>query len=341
LAATTKPTELVANSDCDFDGYARCPLPIVGVCPEGFFVEDWFGFDGSFQTVPMWIVSPDTDAGCLSDIDALWGDEAFDEKHATGVCESICTALLEAVTEKAASALLRVPQADPDLAEASEGSDGCQATPQTATPQADTEASESLAFDSSASSGSSVASRGLNQKLREHEYPCSTTAMLRNIPNKYTRDMLVSQLNKLFKGKYDFLYLPIDFKNKCNVGYAFINFCAIEHYQRFVDMFHMVPVGECLPGLKSSKVAEVTPARVHGFEKNVERLRNSVVMAELKDHPEWMPVTFDQSGAETPFPSPSSVAQLGKLRKHRPEERPPRAVGRGAGQGRGGRGTWR
>ena len=41
-----------------------------------------------------------------------------------------------------------------------------------------------------------------------------TTVMLRNIPNKYTREMLVKQLNQDFKGRFDFVYLPIDFKNK-------------------------------------------------------------------------------------------------------------------------------
>jgi len=47
--------------------------------------------------------------------------------------------------------------------------------------------------------------------------PCSgddrTTVMLRNIPNKYTQRMLLSEVNSLgFEGQYDFFYLPIDYR---------------------------------------------------------------------------------------------------------------------------------
>lgn len=131
-----------------------------------------------------------------------------------------------------------------------------------------------------------------------------TTVMFRNIPNKYTREMLVNQLEQDMTGQFDFIYLPIDFKNKCNVGYAFINFRTVEACETFVNRFNGMEVRKCLPGLNSRKVTEVTPARVQGFEDNVQRLRNSPVMRELRDKPEWMPLTFDANGKETPFPAP-------------------------------------
>jgi len=100
------------------------------------------------------------------------------------------------------------------------------------------------------------------------------------------------------------MYLPIDFKNKCNVGYGFINFRCQDSCERFIGMFHGVDVRKCLPGLNSKKVVEVTPARVQGLTENVRRLRNSPVMNQLADHPEWMPLLFNEEGVDEPFPMP-------------------------------------
>ena len=39
-----------------------------------------------------------------------------------------------------------------------------------------------------------------------------TTLMIRNIPNKYDQKLILKTLEPDFKNKYDFFYLPIDFK---------------------------------------------------------------------------------------------------------------------------------
>lgn len=146
-----------------------------------------------------------------------------------------------------------------------------------------------------------------------------TTVMLRNIPNKYTRDMLIEQLRQ-HNDEFDFIYMPIDFRNRCNLGYAFINFCSEEARKRFVTNFHGVEVCKCLPGLNSRKVAEVTTASIQGLSNNVQRLRNSPVMSILIDHPEWMPLIFDEVGNSLPFPPPEQPLAAMKHRKGKMRE---------------------
>jgi hypothetical protein len=169
-------------------------------------------------------------------------------------------------------------------------------------------------------SGSQQATDNNESEAVQHQGPVNfTTVMFRNIPNKYTREMLVKQLESELKGHFDFVYLPIDFKNQCNVGYAFINFRSPEACEIFLQSFNGVEVRKCLPGLNSRKVTEVTPARVQGFEDNVQRLRNSPVMRELAHHPEWMPLIFDENGVQIPFPAPERPLEPIKPRRRRDE----------------------
>ena len=39
-----------------------------------------------------------------------------------------------------------------------------------------------------------------------------TTVMVRNIPNKYNRKMLLAKVEKHHRERMDFFYLPMDFK---------------------------------------------------------------------------------------------------------------------------------
>jgi len=128
--------------------------------------------------------------------------------------------------------------------------------------------------------------------------PGYTTVMLRHIPNRYTRDMLVQRLNKTFTGQFDFVYLPIDFNSKRNVGYAFINFRTPAACQRFVQEFNGVKTRLCLPGFSSQKVCEVSYARVQGRDANVENLRDEKFIEKLLERPEWQPLFLDDHGVE-------------------------------------------
>uniref|UniRef100_A0A7S4UFA6 Mei2-like C-terminal RNA recognition motif domain-containing protein n=1 Tax=Alexandrium monilatum TaxID=311494 RepID=A0A7S4UFA6_9DINO len=65
-----------------------------------------------------------------------------------------------------------------------------------------------------------------------------TTVMMRNIPNDYTREMLLKLLDKEgFQGSYDLIYLPIDYHSKVGFGYAFINLVSHSEAERFRTHF--------------------------------------------------------------------------------------------------------
>ena len=140
-----------------------------------------------------------------------------------------------------------------------------------------------------------------------------TTVMLRNIPNKYTQTSLLEAIDSRgFRGLYNFFYLPVDFKNGCNMGYAFINF--VNHDA--ADMFMSAFKGYQLPA-KSTKVCDVCWARVQGFKANIEHYRNSPVN-DLPD-PEYRPLMF-QNGVEVAFPRPDAgvVRRSAARRKNSP-----------------------
>jgi protein phosphatase 1 regulatory subunit 42 len=117
-----------------------------------------------------------------------------------------------------------------------------------------------------------------------------TTLMVKNIPNKYTQKMLLALVEERFRGMFDFFYLPIDFKNKCNVGYAFINMVRPEYIIPLVEELH----GKKWPKFNSEKICHIAYGRIQGKAALVQHFQNSSLLHEDK---RCRPILFHSNGA--------------------------------------------
>mmetsp|Transcript_111527 Transcript_111527/g.279290 ORF Transcript_111527/g.279290 Transcript_111527/m.279290 type:complete len:407 (+) Transcript_111527:64-1284(+) len=142
--------------------------------------------------------------------------------------------------------------------------------------------------------------RGRHRHDRRGGQP-RTTVMLRNLPNNYTRAMLLDLIDSEgFAGKYDFLYLPIDFRTHAALGYAFINLVTPEDAVEFYN--HLS--GFSRWSLPSSKVCSAGWSHPHqGLEDHIARYRNSPLMHEAVPD-SYRPILFS-SGMRVDFPEPT------------------------------------
>mmetsp|Transcript_10892 Transcript_10892/g.22175 ORF Transcript_10892/g.22175 Transcript_10892/m.22175 type:complete len:149 (+) Transcript_10892:2790-3236(+) len=89
--------------------------------------------------------------------------------------------------------------------------------------------------------------------------------------------------------KMDFFYLPIDFKNKCNRGYAFVNFVDY----RDIASFHHQYNGKHWKVFNSDKICDISYARIQGKAAMLKRFQNSSLMNQDDD---YKPVAFFTTG---------------------------------------------
>ena len=98
-----------------------------------------------------------------------------------------------------------------------------------------------------------------------------TSVMIKNVPNKYTKAALLQLIDTNHAGTYDFFYLPIDCRHKCNLGYAFINFRNPRSIVAFAEEFS----GKRWKQFRSDKVCVVTYARLQGKAALLEHFQSS------------------------------------------------------------------
>ncbi|KAJ5107554.1 meiosis protein MEI2 [Penicillium angulare] len=114
-----------------------------------------------------------------------------------------------------------------------------------------------------------------------------TTVMLKNVPNDMSWQNLKEILDLTSAGRYDFMYLRMDFEERQNVGYAFVNFVSARDIIPFFVQRH----GQYWPGFPASpaKIAEISYATSQGRAALIEKFRNSPV---ILDFPQNRPKAF-------------------------------------------------
>lgn len=137
-----------------------------------------------------------------------------------------------------------------------------------------------------------------------------TTVMLGNLPDNFTRSMLVALLeSKGFGSAYNFLYLPIDFRARASLGYAFLDLTHAGEASGLWSTFE----GFADWSVPCDKACFVTWCQPYqGLETLIERYRNSPVMhAAVPD--DFKPLLL-RNGQRVPLPPPTRPIRAPRVR---------------------------
>ncbi|KAL5779533.1 hypothetical protein ACOSQ2_010270 [Xanthoceras sorbifolium] len=129
-----------------------------------------------------------------------------------------------------------------------------------------------------------------------------TSLMIKNIPNHFDRHDLLKILDKHCRAEkskaklrsdpcrseYDFVYLPMDFGFRANLGYAFVNFTSGAAALRFCTAFDKYEWEVAATGLKK-KICEITCAAIQGKDGLVKNFENSKFSCHTR---RYLPVTL-------------------------------------------------
>lgn len=138
-----------------------------------------------------------------------------------------------------------------------------------------------------------------------------TTLILRQLPDTYTRDMLVELLNRVgFKGLFDFVYMPMNLRTQATFTYAFVNLVRPEVAQachHALDGFTSWDVPHGQPCVASWANA------LQGLRTNIERYCNSPVMH--PSVPDSCKPALYKDGVRIAMPAPTKAIKAPAMRK--------------------------
>ena len=100
-----------------------------------------------------------------------------------------------------------------------------------------------------------------------------TTLMIKNIPNKFNRDLILKIINQEFEEAYDLFILPTDANGYKNFGYSFINFTSTYYIPYFYFLFNDMK----WPNTNSKKVCEITYSKIQGRNNLISHYPNKII----------------------------------------------------------------
>lgn len=100
-----------------------------------------------------------------------------------------------------------------------------------------------------------------------------TTLMIKNIPNKFNRELLLKMINENFEGAYNLFILPTDANGIKNFGYSFINFTNCYYIPYFYYLFN----NKTWPKTNSKKVCVITYSKIQGKNGLLAHYANKII----------------------------------------------------------------
>lgn len=140
--------------------------------------------------------------------------------------------------------------------------------------------------------------------------------MLRNLPSRFTRTGLMKLIDEAgFQGRYDFVYLPMDYGHQTTFGYAFLNLVTVPDTISFCAHFE----GHTL----SDQRLAVAWSEIQGLNENVERYRNSAAMH--RSVADCFKPLLLRDGKRLTFPAPTQRLRPPRLSRGRLTAKVPKA----------------
>lgn len=127
-----------------------------------------------------------------------------------------------------------------------------------------------------------------------------TTVVLTGVPKILGAEILLSLLDRIFFGCYDYVYLPMDMEKRENLGIAYVNFhkhsMAVE-CQRYFSGFSLT----AWPGGNfSERNCRAEWSSIQGYEANIQRQKlNDWMNSKIPE--DYKPMVFDEDGFRLPM----------------------------------------